>query len=115
MSKITRYDGRRLRTTTRASAFKEILNRRQRPFAVHYSTPELIYPTISAIKRLTIVKHVWHLGDSLQKLASLYYNEPAFWWIVGWYNKKPTDQHYKSGDVVDVPLPLDEIVDALGA
>ena len=115
MAKISRYDGRRLVITNTESDLWEILDRRKRAFATHYETAELEYPSINKIRRLSVTKHIWRLGDSLQKLSSKYYGDPAFWWVLGWFNKKPTDQHYSSGDVIDVPLPLDEIIDALGA
>jgi hypothetical protein len=32
------------------------------------------------------------------------------WWLIGWYNQKPTEAHFKIGDTVLIPLPLEEIL-----
>ena len=57
-----------------------------------------------------MIRHVWGLGDRLYKLAHQYYGDPALWWIIAWYNTRPTEAHFKQGDVIRIPLPLNEVL-----
>ena len=59
--------------------------------------------------------HIWKFGDRYYKLAFQYYNDPKLWWIIAWYNGYPTEANVKIGDVLDIPLNLEEIVRVLGA
>ena len=55
-------------------------------------------------KRYMVVEHVWSHGDKLYKLAERYYGDKSFFWMIGLYNKKPTDSHYEYGDIVKIPV-----------
>ena len=50
------------------------------------------------------IEHVWGKGDRLYKLAREYYGDKSIFWLIGLFNKKPTDAHYNYGDVVLIPL-----------
>ena len=39
--------------------------------------------------------------------------DPTLWWIIAWYNLKPTESHFKIGDLVYIPLPLDRVLSVL--
>jgi hypothetical protein len=58
--------------------------------------------------------HVWKYGDRFYKLAHTYYNDSQLWWIIAWYNGYPTEANVKVGDVLDIPLNLEEIIKTLG-
>ena len=60
--------------------------------------------------RLDVIKHVVQSGDRMYKLAFKHYGDTRLWWVLAWYNKKPTDFHLKPGDVIDIPLPLKEVL-----
>jgi|TARA_R110002110_G_scaffold193331_1_gene401910 hypothetical protein len=81
----------------------------------HFETIELKYPTL---KQLTLMSppanHIWGIGDRYYKLADKYYGSAEYWWIIAWFNKKPTENHIKVGDVVLVPTPLMEIINIIG-
>ena len=57
--------------------------------------------------------HIWKYGDRFYKLAHTYYNDPQLWWIIAWYNGYPTEANAKIGDVLDIPLNLEEIIRVL--
>jgi nucleoid-associated protein YgaU len=80
----------------------------------HYSTKTLKYPTAEEIRLLSITHHVWSQGDRLYKLAYKYYGDSTLWWVIAWYNKKPTDAHYSLGELVSVPKPLEVMFSLLG-
>lgn len=60
---------------------------------------------------ISIVKHIYSVGDSLSKLAFVHYGDPRFWWLLAWFNAKPTDFHCDIGDTIIIPLPLDRVLD----
>ncbi len=56
------------------------------------------------------INHVFSVGDSLSKIAFKHYGDSRFWWLLAWFNTKPTDFHCKIGDIIEVPLPLEEVI-----
>lgn len=75
-----------------------------------FRTGRLRQPTVTQRASLQMIRHVWGLGDRLYKLAHKYYGDPALWWIIAWYNLRPTEAHFKQGDVIRIPLPLDDVL-----
>ena len=80
----------------------------------HYNTPELAYPSLSQVAGLEKITRIWSLGDKLWKYANEYYGSSKLWWVLAWYNQKPTESHFKYGDKIYIPLPLDKALFALG-
>ena len=85
-------------------------NKRKLKVVSHYATPVLKHPTVEQRTRLVSDTHIWTLGDRYYKLADQYYGDSQYWWVIAWYNKKPTDAHYNLGDKVYVPKPLETIL-----
>ena len=54
----------------------------------------------------TYVEKIIGQGDRMYKFAFDVYGDPDYWWIIAWFNNKPTDAHCKIGEVLYVPLPL---------
>jgi len=90
--------------------YEELLEDRNVKKIEQYRTP--IHPTLtSAVRnRYISLRHVWTTGDSLWKLASKYYGDPKLWWVLAWYNEKPTESHFKVGGVVLIPKPVEEVI-----
>jgi hypothetical protein len=55
-------------------------------------------------KEYAVREHIWSHGDKLYKLAIQYYGNRDMYWMIGLFNNKPTDAHYKYGDVVSIPV-----------
>ena len=68
------------------------------------------YPTVEQAGNLTFINHVWKQGDRYFKLASEYYGDPTLWWVIAWFNKKPTESHVKLGDIIQIPMPLETVL-----
>jgi len=65
-------------------------------------------PTEEELKNdLTHVQRIYTMGDRLYKFAYEYYGDVDYWWVIAWYNNKPTDGHFEIGDVVYIPRELD--------
>lgn len=58
-------------------------------------------------------EHVWTHGDSLLKLSFKFFGKQDFWWVIGLVNNKPTDAHYKIGDIVYLPSSPYQIVELM--
>mgnify|MGYP003638290025 CR=1 FL=1 len=80
---------------------------------VHYGTPNLVYPTAEQMKEIVVLKHRWVTGDRYYKLAHKHYGDSSLWWVIAWFNKKPTESHVKLGSVVSIPKPLTKILNFL--
>ena len=62
------------------------------------------------LQEISIIKHIYSTGDTLNKIAFKHYGDPRYWWLLAWFNAKPTDFHCNIGDVIIVPLPLQEVL-----
>ena len=53
---------------------------------------------------------VWQRRTRLFKLAYEFYGDPTLWWVIAWFNQRPTDADYSPGDQVLIPFPLEEVI-----
>ena len=74
-----------------------------------YNLVNLPTLTVTDVQSIDSVGHIWSSGDRLYKLADKYYNDPKLWWIIAWYNGKPTEGHFSLGDLIQIPLPLERV------
>ena len=79
-----------------------------------YNTPKFRYPSQEEFGRLNTIKHIWGTGDRYFKLAAEYYDDPEMWWVIAFFNQKPTEFHLKAGDVVYIPVPLESVLFHVG-
>ncbi len=86
--------------------YEPILQEKNLDFIRHYGTPNLQYPNSEQMSDLNMVRHIWKRGDKLFKLAHQHYGDSRLWYVIAWFNKRPTEAHYKYGDVILVPHPL---------
>jgi len=105
----TRYDKRKVFANTN-KLYDNMFEERNVNLIRHYSTPEINYPSVDEIKSLTRIRHIWSTGDRYYKLAIQYYNSAQYWWVIALFNKKPTDADVNAGDLIYIPLPLQDIL-----
>ena len=74
----------------------------------------LKYPKPEEFNKTVFKFEVWGVGSRLHKLAEQFYNDPRYWWVIAWYNEKPTDSDYSVGDVVRIPVPLETALEDMG-
>ena len=106
-----RYDGVE-EAINREEMYQEMLKKRGIPHVIQFKTFFMRHPTAEQIQsqRLEMVGHTWSLGDRYYKLAHKYYGDSEWWWVIAWFNQKPTESHVELGEVITVPLPLDRIL-----
>jgi hypothetical protein len=80
----------------------------------HYETPILRHPGVLERAVLKSETHIWKYGNRFYNLADKYYGNVNYWWIIAWYNGYPTEADISNGDVIEIPLSLEEVSVALG-
>ena len=76
-----------------------------------YSTAKMTYPKPEAIaNEIQRVSHIWKSKDMYWKLAATHYGDSQLWWVIAWFNKKPTESHCKLGDIIHIPMPLETVL-----
>ena len=108
-----RYDNRSTAINNEL-LYEELFTKRKVFFIEQYTTPTLIHPGVEEIANLNNVQHVWVHGDKYYKLAHKHYGESKFWWVIAWYNKKPTEAHLSRGDLILIPTPLSDVLQTFG-
>jgi hypothetical protein len=76
----------------------------------HYSTPSFSELTTEQLKSIDTVQHIWSVGDRYSKLAHEYYGDIKLWWIIAKFNHKPTESHLVAGDIIYIPVPIQNVI-----
>jgi hypothetical protein len=87
--------------------YSNILFKKDINFIKHYNSPHFLYPNSRDLRKLNIITHIWRNVDSYYKLSFQHYGDTKLWWIIAWFNQKPTEAHVKIGDKIYIPLPLE--------
>lgn len=88
--------------------YKKVLENRKRDKIFHYNTPRIKALTAEEYAKIKSIPHIWKLGDRLHKLAESFYDDPNLWWVIAWFNQKPTDAHFQIGDPLYIPVPVED-------
>ena len=56
---------------------------------------------------------LWTQGLKMWKIAADNYGDGRLYWVIALYNNKPTDAHWKVGDIVHIPFPVEYVVSYL--
>jgi nucleoid-associated protein YgaU len=94
--------------------YEEFFEERGVNHITHYRTPRWPPLTAEVRSQLVSVEHIWTLGDRYWKLAHRVYGNPKLWWVIAWYNEKPTEAHLSAGSVVLIPRPIDKVLSYFG-
>ena len=84
---------------------KQIRQYRPKPFG---QIPDRV------LRNLSVQQDTWSINTKLYKLSEKYYGAPDFWWVIGYFNNKPTDADWKPGDEILIPQPLQRILRVVG-
>tara|TARA_R110002020_G_scaffold266973_1_gene482039 strand:+ start:817 stop:1167 length:351 start_codon:yes stop_codon:yes gene_type:complete len=101
-----RYDNRVIRFN-RSDIYEDLRRKRGVKQLKQYLTQQLGKLSPEDRSEITTIQHVWKTGDRFYKLAHQYYNFSEYWWVIAWYNQKPTENHINIGDVIFIPFPPD--------
>jgi hypothetical protein len=108
-----RYNKRSVLNDTRPINRKRIVERNSNS-VTYYSADSLKHPTQEDYNRVGSRPVIWDHTTRLTKLSNQYFGSFEYWWVIAWWNKKPTDAHFNIGDVVYIPNNLTLALEALG-
>lgn len=108
-----RYSNRGI-IRNRDKKYNKKFREKAKKFLDHYNTPKLKHPTGKQIASLQVIDYTWSTGDSFTKLSDEYYGSIKFWWVIAWFNQVPTKFQLNNGDVVGIPLPLEQVINYMG-
>ena len=90
--------------------YSEVLDEKQVRRIPHLTTAHIAGLDASVRSRFKKIEHIWMSGDHFYKLAQKHYGDPKLWWIIAWYNTRPTEAHVKVGDLIRIPIPLEKVL-----
>ena len=79
-----------------------------------YGTRALKYPTKRQIQQLQVIAHAWKYGDRYYNLAHKYYGQPKMWWVIAFFNQRPTESLLRYGDIIYIPNPIERVLSFYG-
>lgn len=90
--------------------YKKELSQKDKLFYRQYESVKLNMLLESDFEEFDIKSHIWVQGDTFEKLSSLYYGNPRFWFLLAYFNNKPTEFHVENGGVIYIPMPLQKVL-----
>ena len=110
---MPRYGNKR--TISNSNEFYEFLRKKRgNPKAiVQYNTITMRNPTISERASLKTINHAWKYGDRYYRLADQFYGDVRYWWVIAWWNARPTEADVKPGDVITIPISIKDALKVL--
>ena len=104
-----RYENRRV-VINNHKLYRKVLEGKGVNFVKQFTSEEMPKLTAEEIQLLDLVPHTWTLGDRFYKLAYTFYGDQSMWWIIAWFNQRPTDYHVSVGEAIYIPLPLNKVL-----
>lgn len=94
--------------------YRRLLKQKDKKNIYLHSTPVYKFDDTDKDIDFTFTEVYWAESDRLYKLSNQYYNTPEFWWVIAFFNQKPTDADYGVGDLVLIPTPLENALLFMG-
>lgn len=111
---LSRYNKRRLyKNVSLDYAYSSIFRDRDLVAPMQYGIANFKQLTAAEVADLEIETKVWTFGEKYFKLAHEYYGDPTYWWIIAWYNQRPLESDFTPGEVVEIPTPLELMLEYL--
>jgi nucleoid-associated protein YgaU len=109
---ISRYDNTRI-AVNNSKSYKQLFMNRNVKNINQFVTANIDPITMEQALELDIQTHVWKLGDRYYKLAHQFYGQAHLWWVIALFNQKPTESHLSTGDVLNIPTPIETVLEYL--
>ena len=94
--------------------FKYLVEKRPIKIPTHYETPIMKNPTIADRVRMVTQPHIWSYGDRLSNLSHKFYGDVRYWWVIAWYNGVGLESQLNNGDLIEIPINLQDTLQVLG-
>ena len=80
-----------------------------------YNTIVMRNPSPAQRAAIATTTHIWKYGDRFYNLAHQQYGSSSYWWVIAWWNARPTEAHCRPGDLIMIPLDIENALIALGS
>jgi nucleoid-associated protein YgaU len=111
---MPRYANRRARNN-RTEFYRFLREKRDVNTIVHFDIVPMHNPTPSQRAAISTTTHLWSYGDRYYKIAYAVYGDPRYWWVIAWWNARPTEANLRPGTAIQIPLNLEKILTVLGS
>ena len=81
---------------------------------MQYATRPLRNPSVEDRRRISTTRHIWKYGDRYYNLAQKYYGDSRYWWVIAWWNSYPTEALINNGEMIFIPLNLEQTLRVFG-
>lgn len=108
----SRYEARS-ETTAKTRNSKDVVSRRGAKRIEHYAAPKFAVLSDELISEIDVEFVYYSVETKFYKLAAEHYGDPRLWWVIAFFNKKPTDFHAKLGDVINIPVQWELVYNLL--
>jgi nucleoid-associated protein YgaU len=105
---MSRYNKSRLFTNE-----SSLVRARGKSSIRHHGTQILYHPTAEERSRIPTNKYIWKPGDRLFNVAYAFYGDPTLWWVIAWYNGRPTEADFYPGDYIEIPIDIEKTLNVL--
>ena len=96
---------------TNSGKYAKILSNRKIEKAILDKTAVIMSPDMVLTDETVYeVVEIWRANSKLWSMAEKHYGEGRYYWLIGLHNDKPTDAHWKPGDKVYIPQPLEYVM-----
>ena len=102
--KFSRYQNREIFRNSNPSYVRQFSSR-DVDYIDQYATAKFTWTA-----DLDYDEEYWGVGSRFYKLAAKYYGDSTLWWIIPWFNQKPLESDFDSGDLVMIPRPIERII-----
>ena len=93
---------------------REFFNKRNIKQTPQYRTGRFQALTPTQRAQLNPTSLIWTATSNLTKIAYEFYGDPQYWWVISLYNQTPLESDFTVGQVVYVPLPLQQVLSYYG-
>ena len=108
----TRY-GMRAEKETSSTLYRKKLEGRGLKKINHFCAPKFTVLADELVANIDVDMEYWSLSSKFYKLASKYYGDPTLWWVIAFFNKKPTDFHATLGEMIFIPRQWETVYNAV--
>lgn len=110
---ISRYRKQKIIINNR-SAYAELIIKRGVRKIEHFSFDKFKELKMMDLPGVSYEVHTWERSDRFYKLASRYYGDTQYWWVIAFFNNTPLETDVKLGQKIVIPIPLETVIEALG-
>jgi hypothetical protein len=93
---------------------REFFNKRNIKQTPQYRTGRFQSLTPTQRAQLQPTSLVWGATSNLTKIAHEFYGDAQYWWVIALYNNTPLEADFRVGQVVYIPLPLQQVLSYYG-